>query len=147
MEATRHFVENFLSPLEEGSSTPESRYDEQRALNVTLDGRPLVDLAFNGGTVTGTKALGEQEDADRDDDLETFTAVEAEGFDRTAAGDQVFPAAGTVTFTRADAEADDSDEDLSQLLSGRTSGETPQPNSLLGTITNTKVELESSDVD
>jgi len=144
MSPSRHFVENFLTPLEEGTAVLESHYDEERGLNVTPDGRALIDLGFEGGTVTGTKAMGEQED--RDDDLETFTAVEAEGFDHhTAYGDRGLPSAGTMTMTRADAERDDADEDLAQLLVA-SSPEEPSRR-LLGTVTNTAFEVESSDVD
>jgi hypothetical protein len=145
MLATRHFVENFLTPLEEGRAVLESYYDEERGLNVTRDGRALIDLGFDGGTVTGTKAMGEQED--RDDDLETFTAVEAEGFDRTAYGDQALPSVGTITMTRADAERDDADEDFAQLRAAVSRGDTERWRRLLGTITNTAFEVESSDVD
>lgn len=141
---TRHFVENFLTRLEDGEAVLESRYDEERSLNVTHDGRALIDLGFEGGTVTGTKAMGEQDD--RDDDLETFTAVEAEGFDRTAHGDRILPSAGTITMTRADSERDDADEDLAQLRAWA-DDEGMKRRRLLGTVTNTAFEVESSDVD
>jgi hypothetical protein len=149
MAGAEHFVENFLQPLEEGDFLPPIRYDEERSLNVMSDGRALVDIELEGGTVTGTKAGGEQDDADRDREPTTITLVQSEGVDYTAQAAAV--QAGTVTLTEANAEATDADEDddISQLQHSSLPVErsTEWTLGLLGTITNTAVEAESSDVD
>ena len=148
VSSAAYFVENFLQELSQGEPPPPTHYDESRHLNVTADGRALVDIELDGGTVTGTKAGGEQDDADRDPEPTTVTMVQSEGYDYAA--EYPAPQAGTITVTEATAEASDADEELSQLLGG--SPDFPAPNGtgavgLLGTITNTAVELENSDVD
>jgi len=149
MVSVEFFVENFLHPLEEGEPQPPTRYDEERGLNVMSDGRALVDIELEGGTVTGTKAGGEQDDADRDPEPTTVTMVQAEGYDYMAQAAAV--QAGTITLTEANAEATDADEDedISQLLPSSLSVERSKEWTLglLGTITNTAVDAESSDFD
>jgi hypothetical protein len=143
-----HFVENFLQPLEEGEPQPQIRYDEERGLNVMADGRALVDIELDGGTVTGTKASGEQDDADRDPEPTTVTMVQSEGYDYAA---QVAAAqAGTITLTEANAEATDADgdEDISQFLRPPAGRSTEGELGLLGTVTHTATHAEESgDVD
>lgn len=141
-----HFVENFLQPLRAGEPQPPIRYDEARNLNVMPDGRALVDIEFEAGTVTGTRAGGEQDDVDRDREPTTVTLVHSEGVDYTAQASAV--QAGTITVTEATAEATDSDEDISQLLQSPAVEWSPELTlGLLETITNTAVEAESSDID
>lgn len=150
MSASERFlVEHFLQGLRDGDPQPETRFDEERGLNVLLDGRALVDIGLDGGTVTGTKAVAEQDDADRDPEPTTVTLVQAEGFDHTAQTESA--RAGTITLTEATSEATDADEDedLSFLhgasITGQHAGE--RKPGLTGTMTHTAVEAESSDVD
>ena len=148
MAPVEYFVENFLQPLGEGDPQPVIRYNEERSLNVMSDGRALVDIELEGGTVTGTKAGGEQDDADRDREPTTVTLVQSEGYDYTAQVAAV--QAGTVTLTEANAEATDADEDddLQFMRSvSPTERSTEWILGLLGTITKTAVDAESSDVD
>ena len=145
----RSFVEHFLQELRDGGPQPETQFDEERSLNVLLDGRALVDVGLEGGTVTGTRAVAEQDDVDRDPEPTTVTMVQAEGFDHAAQAD--FVGAGTITFTEATSEATDSDEreDLALLSDASPSGRLAgawKPG-LFGTMTHTSVEVESSDRD
>jgi hypothetical protein len=145
-KAREYFVENFLQPLAAGGRQPSFRYDEDRALNVMSDGRALVDVELEGGTVTFTKAEGERDDSDRDREPTTVTMVEAEGFDHTAL---TALRAGTITLTEANAEATDADEDedISQLRCRPTAGPAEGSLGLLGTMTGTRVDAEQTDVD
>lgn len=145
MSKVEYFVEHFLEPLQEGQPAPPIRYDEARGLNVLPDGRALVDVELEGGTVTGTKAGGEQDDADRDPEPTTFTMVQSEGVDDAAQVGAV--QAGTITVTEATGEASDSDEydNLSPTYLAPQSGAWEL--GLLGTVTHTAVEAESSDID
>lgn len=140
-----YLVEEFLEPLREGQPGPETSFDEDRGLNVLPNGRALVDLALDGGTVTGTKAFGERDDADRDDEPTTLTMVQAEGFDHAAEAGLGWP--GTVTLTEATGEASDADDDDQISATGHASSSEAARASILGTITHTSVEAESSDVD
>lgn len=61
------FAERFaVAPVEKGGSSPTSTYDERRGYNVTLDGRPYVELDVVGSTVTVTRADLEPDDDDRE---------------------------------------------------------------------------------
>jgi len=95
----------------DGEQGPDRHYDPRRSLTVTDDGVAVVDLAFSSDTVTVTKAIGEHDDSDRDDNVQTVTMVEAEGFDHSMDVSQAVWA-GTITMTRAEAEADDADDEL-----------------------------------
>jgi hypothetical protein len=132
--------------LREGVKSPETRFDETRGLNVLPDGRALVDIGLDGGTVTGTKAVAERDDADRDPGPTTVTMVQAEGFDHSAGAE--LPSVGTVTFTEASTESSDIDEgDEIAAAAGRLGSGAGAGSKLLGTITNTAIDAESSDVD
>jgi len=139
-------VEHFLKPLHEGVESPETRFDETRSLNVLPDGRALVDIGLDGGTVTSTKAVAERDDADRDPGPTTVTMVQAEGFDHSAGAE--LQSAGTVTFTEANTESSDIDEGDEIVAAARWPGiGIGSASKLLATITNTAIDAESSDVD
>jgi hypothetical protein len=83
----RLFVERFLTPLADGDPEPVATYDEERSLNLTADGRPLVEIAGGGTTGTITEVRAEASDRDDLEDarsaaLGTFTKVRAEAPDR-----------------------------------------------------------------
>ena len=141
----RLMVEHFLKPLREGVEPPETRFDEARSLNVLPDGRALVDIGLDGGTVTSTKAVAERDDADRDPGPTTVTMVQAEGFDHCAGAE--LPSIGTITFTEANTESSDIDEGDEIVAIGWPGNGTGTGSKLLGTITNTAIDAESSDVD
>lgn len=80
----RLFASNFTVPLlPPGKETPFS-YDEDRALNVKPDGKPVVESS--GATATGTITEVRAEASDRDDveALGTITKAAGEASDRTA---------------------------------------------------------------
>jgi hypothetical protein len=81
----RLFAEAFLvSLLDPEHPEPELRYDEERSLNVLVDGRPFIETGAAGRSDTLTEVRAEQDDYDRPEDdrglgaLETITKVKSE---------------------------------------------------------------------
>lgn len=139
-------VERFLQPLRDGEPGLETRFDEERGLNILSDGRALVDVGLDGGTITGTRASGERDDDDRDPEPTTVTMVQAEGYDDHNALAELVRA-GTITFTEANAESSDVDDEgefSPPPVSRR--GVLPMA-ALTGTVTDTAADVERSDVD
>jgi hypothetical protein len=66
----RLFAETFAVPLlDAGDGEPEMHYDEQRQLNVTVNGRPVIEFAGDEQSPhleTTTKVRGESDDFARD---------------------------------------------------------------------------------
>lgn len=85
---SRHlFVDAFLVPFSDGGSEPDASYDEARSLNLTADGRPVVELGADGATGTITEVRTEAADRDDPEDaaphaMGTITKVRRESPDR-----------------------------------------------------------------
>jgi hypothetical protein len=58
------FAERFLTALTDSDPMPNSSYDEDRGYTVTSEGKPFVELAVVGATVTITRANAEPDDDD-----------------------------------------------------------------------------------
>jgi hypothetical protein len=163
---TNLFAEIFVVPTLPGDSEEvATRYDEDRALNVLPDGRPVIEMGHAGGTVTLTEAGGESDDndppgddrlfalttvtkvkAERDDfarttNVSTTTATrvrdEADDVDRDARASECAFTPGTLTHTSVKPEADDSDR-AARSFEGAVS---------CGTVSQTFVRAESEDAD
>ena len=122
---TTLFAETFLAPIVEPSGGGLSfRYDEQRAINVLPDGRPVVEAASTYGVQTLTEVRSERDDFEAARvtfSMETVTKVRSEANDRdaadlglvaresraTVARDAFRPDLDGGTHTRIRAEADD----------------------------------------
>jgi hypothetical protein len=62
------FAEKLLVPEQPAEPLPISTYDEERSYTICADGRPLVEAAVVGSTVTLTEVRAEPSDDDRDYD-------------------------------------------------------------------------------
>jgi hypothetical protein len=128
----RLFIDSFLVPFGDGPAERAASYDEERSLNLTADGRPLVELTAGGATGTITEVRTEAADRDDPEDaapaaMGTITKVRRESPDRVPE---------LVTQTRVRREHGDSLEAGPQSSVGR-----PMVSvSLLGTKTGVRGE-------
>ena len=81
------FVERLLAAVGPETPLPPHRYDEDRALTLLADGRPLVEVDATGELGTVTKLAGEMRDSDSPSlaTTTTMTFVQNEAEDRDTA--------------------------------------------------------------
>jgi hypothetical protein len=113
------FAAAFARPVEEkdGKLKPTPIYNEARRLSLLPDGRVCVEASLNGETVTFTKASGEADDSDVEDDriitevrgeVDAWTTGSVAGLETKARPEtDIWPLADLGTRTSVRSESDD----------------------------------------